>query len=232
MKNILILEDNSDLAEGLREVLGDVLKVNVLSTESGVEALQHVQSNPVDLCLFDVNLPDIDGITVLSKIRAQHHQMPVLFMTGFRWPQVALEAFPNDEFTHQLLSDTQKILAMFEQERSSRSIHFIATETQISRDELAHSVKANGYCLIERCDYDDVAYQDCAGLVYLVEDYFSAVLAHLRFVKDRGFEGPVIAIRHTDGNSLRDPFNTFQITGCIFKPFDLVDMLSLVEERL
>ena len=81
MANILLVEDNTDLAYGLRnnlEIDGHVVE----TVETGEEALAHVRSEAPDLIVLDLMLPNLDGYQVLRRLRAEGHEMPVLILTA------------------------------------------------------------------------------------------------------------------------------------------------------
>lgn len=79
--HLLLVEDNEDLAYGLRnnlEIDGHV----VLTVDSGEEALERVRRSRPDLIVLDLMLPRLDGYQVLRRIRAEGHDMPVLILTA------------------------------------------------------------------------------------------------------------------------------------------------------
>jgi two-component system alkaline phosphatase synthesis response regulator PhoP len=79
--NLLLVEDNADLAYGLRnnlEIEGHVVD----TVETGEDALAHVRRRRPDLLVLDLMLPGLDGYQVLRRIRAEGHDMPVLILTA------------------------------------------------------------------------------------------------------------------------------------------------------
>ena len=79
--HILIVEDNADLAYGLRnnlEIDGHV----VTTVETGEAALDHIKDNRPNLIVLDLMLPGLDGYQVLRRLRAAGHEMPVLILTA------------------------------------------------------------------------------------------------------------------------------------------------------
>jgi two-component system alkaline phosphatase synthesis response regulator PhoP len=78
---ILVVEDNADLAYGLRNNLE--IDGHVVSTvETGEEALALVRRRRPDLIVLDLMLPGMDGYQVLRRLRAEGHEMPVLILTA------------------------------------------------------------------------------------------------------------------------------------------------------
>lgn len=84
VSKILIVDDNyinCTVAEGMVKHLGYITR----SIHSGREALQLIQSDPYDLILMDLQMPDMDGIETTRKIRARlsgENQPVIIAMTA------------------------------------------------------------------------------------------------------------------------------------------------------
>jgi DNA-binding response OmpR family regulator len=79
--NILLVEDDQALAEGLQQALShERFAVNWVS--KGKDALHVIYSDTPDLVILDVGLPDIDGFQVLKQLRIEHQKLPVLLLTA------------------------------------------------------------------------------------------------------------------------------------------------------
>ena len=79
--NILLIEDNRDLAYGLRNNL-EIDGHAVVTVETGEDALAQVRDGVPDLIVLDLMLPNLDGYQVLRRLRADGHDMPVLILTA------------------------------------------------------------------------------------------------------------------------------------------------------
>ena len=80
MKQILLLEDDPALGEGIRMALqGGETAVTLVRTVKDARAA--LEEKPFDLGLWDVNLPDGDGISLTREIRAAGNRMPVILLT-------------------------------------------------------------------------------------------------------------------------------------------------------
>ena len=82
MKMIAVVEDNADNRLLLRAFLGD--RYEITEYENGHAALEGFAKQRPDLVLLDVSLPGMDGITVLSHIRASDtlKTLPVIALTA------------------------------------------------------------------------------------------------------------------------------------------------------
>ncbi len=84
MYNILIVEDHLVVKEGLRMVLSQEEALNIVGDlESGGEVMSFLAKNQVDLVLLDLNLPEVDGITLTRQIKSQYPQIKVLALTFY-----------------------------------------------------------------------------------------------------------------------------------------------------
>ncbi|MFL5560879.1 MAG: response regulator transcription factor [Gemmatimonadaceae bacterium] len=81
MTRILIVEDNEDLAFGLRRTLEDEgYAVEVAS--DGLRGSQRARDEKPDLVILDLMLPGMDGYRTLESIRGAGLQMPVIILTA------------------------------------------------------------------------------------------------------------------------------------------------------
>jgi two-component system OmpR family response regulator len=78
---VLLVEDESDLAEVVKRTLEEEGHACDWSPE-GVDALHQARSVPYDAIVLDLMLPGIDGWTILSRIRDEGIDMPVLILTA------------------------------------------------------------------------------------------------------------------------------------------------------
>ncbi|MCA0296207.1 MAG: response regulator transcription factor [Actinobacteria bacterium] len=81
MSQILIVEDEpriaAFIAKGLRSA-----GFTTLVEPSGEAAVSLALTEPVDLVVLDVGLPDIDGFEVLARLRGQGSAVPVIMLTA------------------------------------------------------------------------------------------------------------------------------------------------------
>lgn len=80
MQNILIVEDDMDIQELLREFLKEA-GYEVMAASDGIEAMDLFAKNKFDLILLDIMLPKIDGFGVCELVRKQS-QVPIIMLTA------------------------------------------------------------------------------------------------------------------------------------------------------
>ena len=81
MARILVVEDNTDLAYGLRNNL-EIEGYEVEVEEDGQKGLARARAMKPDLLILDLMLPGLDGYRVLRRLRDDGLAMPVLILTA------------------------------------------------------------------------------------------------------------------------------------------------------
>ena len=81
MSRVLIVEDNTDLAYGLRNNL-EIEGYQVTVAEDGPQGLAEARRTPPDLLILDLMLPGADGFRVLKTLRDEGARFPVLILTA------------------------------------------------------------------------------------------------------------------------------------------------------
>lgn len=79
--SILLVEDDPNLRFLLDENLRG-MGFSVRMATTGTEALEMVQNESFDLCIFDVMLPEIDGFSVAAVLNRKAPQVPFIFLTA------------------------------------------------------------------------------------------------------------------------------------------------------
>ncbi|NOY39481.1 MAG: sigma-54-dependent Fis family transcriptional regulator [Nitrospirae bacterium] len=89
--SVLIVDDEAGIRESLREIFEDE-GYEVFTAEAGEEALQLIDSTPVDLVFLDIWLPDRDGMEVLEDIKTRRESLPVVMISGHGTVEIAVKA--------------------------------------------------------------------------------------------------------------------------------------------
>ena len=91
METVLVVDDEKNYPLILSAVLEEE-GFEVLTANSGREALEIQKTSDVDLILTDMKMPSMDGIELLEKIKARDPDMPVIMMTAYGSIDKAVEA--------------------------------------------------------------------------------------------------------------------------------------------
>jgi two-component system, chemotaxis family, chemotaxis protein CheY len=81
MKTIMLVDDSTSIRSILKNAL--IGEFQITEADNGVKALEKIKTQPVDLFLFDVNMPEMDGLTLLGEVRklTAHKTTPILMLT-------------------------------------------------------------------------------------------------------------------------------------------------------
>jgi len=80
-KDILIIEDNAELASLIQLHLNDINCVADI-VHDGAQALKQYRNKPYDLVLLDIMLPVMDGISLCRKFRESGSYVPIIMLTS------------------------------------------------------------------------------------------------------------------------------------------------------
>ena len=81
VSHILVVEDDIPLASFMRQRL-EAERYVVDLVDDGPVAAEALSNSKYDLVVLDLNLPTVDGITLLRQFRPTYPKMPVLVLTG------------------------------------------------------------------------------------------------------------------------------------------------------
>ena len=78
---ILLVDDSRTIRNIQKNVLKQIGHENVAEASDGVEALSAIGNERPDLVLVDWNMPNMDGITLVRKIRQSDKVLPMIMVT-------------------------------------------------------------------------------------------------------------------------------------------------------
>ncbi|HZR80844.1 MAG TPA: sigma-54 dependent transcriptional regulator [Candidatus Binatia bacterium] len=94
MARILVVDDDSVTCRLLADVFGED-GFTVVGDTNPERALAHVADEPVDLAILDVQMPEMDGLSLLRGLRERMPDLPVIIMTAFGSIDTAVEAIAS-----------------------------------------------------------------------------------------------------------------------------------------
>lgn len=82
-KTILHIEDNFENRILVRRLLQSA-SYNVIEAENALQAINHLRTTRPDLILMDINMPDVDGYTLTSKLKTvpSIRKIPIIAITA------------------------------------------------------------------------------------------------------------------------------------------------------
>lgn len=101
-RTILIIDDDDELRDGLREQLTLYEEFDVVTADTAQKGISSAKEGDVSLAIVDVGLPDLDGREAVRLMRASGFKAPIIMLTGHTTDAdaiVGLEAGANDYVT-------------------------------------------------------------------------------------------------------------------------------------
>ncbi|MGN0330977.1 MAG: response regulator transcription factor [Kineothrix sp.] len=108
---ILLAEDELSMARAVTRIL-EKNHYSVETVYNGADALAYLEAGNFDAAVLDVMMPQMDGITVLKKLREQHNPVPVIMLTAkseIDDKVLGLDSGANDYLTKPF--DSKELLA-------------------------------------------------------------------------------------------------------------------------
>jgi len=112
-KSILVIEDDAEVRSMLEDYLA-YLDYEVFTAEDGLEGLKKIKSGRYDLVITDIAMPYVSGIGIISILKEEHPEIPVMAMTGYGYHA---EELANEKNANAIVSkpfDIQEIKRLIE----------------------------------------------------------------------------------------------------------------------
>lgn len=93
-KHILVLDDNVDVAQGVADIL-DLCGYKVTMTHNGPAAIAAFDAGGIDLGIFDIRMPGMNGVEAFLEVRRRHPGANVLMMSGYADESLIESALEN-----------------------------------------------------------------------------------------------------------------------------------------
>lgn len=150
MYSLLIVEDESLVRRGLTSLI-DYKQLgisDVQEAENGKQAWEIIQQHQPDILLTDINMPQMDGITLAQQVKLHYPHTHIVFLTGYDYVDYLLSALKlgADDYLLKPISKKEieaffvTVVGKLEKERKENQIHqvdIVSEETEI--EKLIHS---------------------------------------------------------------------------------------------
>jgi len=82
LKKILIVDDEESVRYSFRKIFRDP-GCSIVEAANGLEALSVIKKEAPDLVLMDIEMPGLNGLEAIQRVKAMHPQLPVIIITAF-----------------------------------------------------------------------------------------------------------------------------------------------------
>jgi YesN/AraC family two-component response regulator len=177
MMNLLIADDEAIIREGLLSLDWESININVIGvTDNGLDALEIIQSEFVDIVLSDIRMQGLDGIGIAKFIFEQQLYSEVILLSGYNDFNYARNAIRYNVREYILKpSDPDEIIAAVSRvseqvnQRKEKDMRFRLLEAELGRKQL---VLDNNHFVIGEIEISSAAKQ---VLDYISKNYHKAI---------------------------------------------------------
>lgn len=151
---ILIVDDEIEYQKVMYLILSDV-GYSIDTCSNGIEALEYIEKNTVNLVLTDLKMPVMDGVELIKKIKEKYDSVDVIVMTAFGSIESAVDSikygavdyFSKSGDMKELVIKIDRLAKIYRLERKSTFL----LENQNTKEFFIQS-KNEGYLnLLEMC---------------------------------------------------------------------------------
>ena len=130
MPRILIVEDCEPDKVLIQHLLRKRADWNLIAVHSAENALQILETVPVDLVISDIRLPGEDGLSMLAETREKHPRLPVIMTTGNGDEELVMQVLENGAAAYlpkaslvtSLVSTVERVLSVSMRKQNRRKL--------------------------------------------------------------------------------------------------------------
>lgn len=97
---VLVVDDEIDIANEIVSILDETKEYDILRAGDGMDAIEKVRGNEVDVVLLDIRMPNMTGIDALKEIKATKNSPEVIMLTALDDSQNAWEASKHGAYDY------------------------------------------------------------------------------------------------------------------------------------
>jgi len=132
--NVLVVDDNALVRRMLSKAL-ESEGYAVTSASNGLEGLQRVSAQPFEAVVSDMDMPEMDGLTLIGEVRKVNADLPVIVVSGNDQLEVVIEAMKrgaSDYIFKDQDAQTTAVLAV----QKAREKYRLAVQNRLLTEEL------------------------------------------------------------------------------------------------
>jgi DNA-binding NtrC family response regulator len=235
--SILLADDDKDMTETLSDILTD-MGYHVETANNGLEAIEKVKTHVFDTVLLDIKMPGINGVETFKEIKKIRPEAVVMLMTAQSVEELVAEALEEGAYGIMYKPiDTKKLVEFIETTKRGALILFVDIDLSTSQ-KLIDTLKERGYRvakarsgeeakkLVQRASFDMVFIEVKMPIMNGLETYNA-----LRQIKSD--IKVVMTTNYREGlEDLIDQAVSEGAYACIYKPFEVGEVITLLERIL
>lgn len=232
--NVLIVDDNKGMTETLSDILTD-LGHHVEVANEGFKAIERVKGQAFDVILMDIKMPGINGVETYKEIKSIQPKAAVMMMTAYSVEDLVAEALEEGAYGVMYKPvEITKVVEFIERVKKGALI-LIVDDDLPTCETFMDMLEEKGYRIARASSGEE-------AIEMVQEQRFDIVFIDVKMPVMNGLE-VYLALR-----KIRPDIKVIMMTGyrqevqdlveeaiknnaytCIYKPFDIDNMLKLVE---
>lgn len=136
----ILVVDDSPFDRQLAGMILSKERATAAYAENGRQALDLIAQDQPDVVLTDLQMPEMDGLTLVREVRRNFPSTPVILMTGQGSEEIAAEALragaasyvPKRNLNHDLSAALATVLAAIENRREREQVHSLVNHCEFS----------------------------------------------------------------------------------------------------
>jgi len=160
MYRLLIVDDEVHVVDWLYELFRDIehIEFDIYKAYSATSALEWMKISKIDIIITDINMPKMNGLQLVERIRTDWPECRVIFLTGYNEFEYAQKAIQNDAIGYVLKADddeelikaVKKAVKQIEDSRRIEEVTYqakqrIKTARLLLQREFATTILEGGY---------------------------------------------------------------------------------------
>ena len=133
MAKILIVDDEKSIRRTLREIL-EFEKYDISEAEDGQQGLDMITAEEFDAALFDIKMPKIDGMELLTKVMEIRPDLPIIMISGHGSLDNAVECVKKGAYDY--ISKPPDLNRLLVTVRNALDKSSLITETKILKRKI------------------------------------------------------------------------------------------------
>jgi two-component system, response regulator PdtaR len=134
---VLIAEDDPLIAVGLNERLRSLGHEPIASAVDGQQAVELARADPPDLYLFDIEMPNLDGLQAAAQLADEGLRRPVVVVTGVDDPTLVGRSIASGVSAYLTKPVDSRELQAAVELAAARHAEFEALEAEVERAQQA-----------------------------------------------------------------------------------------------